>query len=218
MSAVDVRFRDRSARSRGVGRKVAVALCCVEALLLVGVAVLHPWSHVVLALAVVLGIVLVTWAAAPHAPLPTRRLREQRDPLGDELARLEPQQWAWRHDAQWGASSSDGHVAAGHSVYLLRTVENDLVDGRVDEIRSEALALKRRLEEQARFPVWVNPVLVVWSGSDTEVEWRGRAPQVAVVHGRRLTDWIASRPTDIPNIERQRVLRDIVRGLPRASR
>jgi hypothetical protein len=72
--------------------------------------------------------------------------------------------------------------------------------------------LKRRAERLG-FSVHVNPVVALWGRFDDEQVFIG---EVCFVRGDRLTDWVRSRPTDLPNVDRRAAVARAVAELPRA--
>ena len=234
----------RAWRRRRIGRKFTVYFAVVYTLLFVLAKASHPGGDVALYIGFALGAIAGTWWLLPELLMPAQILRWQQGAWGEqktasELDRFDRTQWAVRHDVAWGKTANHDHVVAGRSAYVLNTknvpdstvaIEANalrvslidspeasyLADRWVPGVQREAEALKKTLEKEVGFPVWVNPVIVIWGMfPKAEVMWMG---DVAVVHGLHVVDWIAARPTDLPNPKKQAQVMRAVMSLPSATR
>ncbi len=233
----------RAWKRRMFGRWLPRLLWALLLLTLYGLDALHLSSRLALAAGLIVGMFVAGAQLLPEALMPSYILNWQRGAWGEEstaseLRRLSRKQWVVRHDIRWGETSNHDHVVAGRAVYVLNTknvkdsrvsIEGRdlrmqgiddpksgyLADRWVPTIAAEARSLERRLEELLGFPVAVYPVIVLWGAFDAGAQWIDDS--VAVVHGDKVAEWIASRPADILIEAKRARLAECVRGLPRAK-
>lgn len=229
-------------RHRFVRRRWTWYIQTLLGLLIILVAVVHPEFRIAFPAGLILGGAMVMWVALPDWFVPSGIRGWQLGAWGEEKTASElrklPRAWTVAHDVAWGEEWNHDHVLAGPSVYLLdsknhpdsRVVLEDkgvrlawlededhtyLADKWIPLANAQARDLKKRLEKQLGFPVWVNPVVVVWGAFPPRIAVVG---DVTLVHGLALVDWLKNRPADLLHEEKRLAVQRAVAGLPRATR
>jgi hypothetical protein len=78
---------------------------------------------------------------------------------------------------------------------------------------AQALELERAAKLELGFGVAVYPVVVVWGRFEAQEAWIG---EVAVVHGKRIVDWLEERPADLLRADKRQIVADWAASLPTA--
>lgn len=73
--------------------------------------------------------------------------------------------------------------------------------------------LGRTAEEDLGFPIAIYPVLVLWGRFEAGESWIGN---LAIVHGSRIVDWLASRPEGLIRPGQRDAVAAWVKKLPSA--
>lgn len=231
----------RAWRVRTFGRRARIYAVAIYTLLFVVVLNLHLDSRWSLTAGLLLGgAVMATWLI-PDTLLPSHIANWQLGAWGEqmtasELKRLRSDRWIVRHDIKWGERWNHDHVVAGPAVFVLNSknlkdskvsiesggirvtrIDNPedgyLADRWCTNVRNEARSLKRSIDAELGFPIHVYPVLVLWGRFAPGQEYVG---EVSVVYGGDVVEWIKSRPPDIRDPDKLRMVGDCVRGLPYA--